>query len=52
MDKGAIFHTIVWQSHRTKRNLRDIGAAQVLAAGEFIDESKILAKNISYIYGI
>lgn len=50
MERGSIYHTLSCQSHCAKRTSRQIGAAEILAADESIDEYKILAKTLFDIY--
>lgn len=40
---GSIFHVLSWSSHKSKRPVKSIGASEILAAGEAIDEGKLLA---------
>ena len=42
---GSVFHTLNWFSHKSKRPVKSIGAAEILAAGEAIDEGKVLANS-------
>lgn len=42
--KNAIFHTLSRTSHKSRRPVRSIGAAEILAAGSDIDEGKVLAQ--------
>ena len=51
-DSGSIFHTLAWSSHKSKRPVRSIGAAEILAAGEAIDEAKVLVKAYQVLFGI
>lgn len=39
---GSIFHTLSWSSRKIKRPVKSTGAAEILAAGEAIDEGKVL----------
>lgn len=43
------FHVLVWSSHKAKPPVRSIGAAELLTAGETIDEGKVLAQSLSTI---
>lgn len=49
---GSIWHVLSWSSRKAKRPVRSIGAAEILAAGESIDEGKNLARTLSDIHGI
>ena len=40
---GLVFHTLNWSSQKSKRSVKSIGDAEILAAGETIDEGKVLA---------
>lgn len=40
---------VSWSSHKAKRPVRSIGTAELLAAGEAIDEGKILASTLAVI---
>ena len=42
--EGATFHLMSWTSHKSKRPVKSIGAAEILAAGAAIDEGKMLVK--------
>lgn len=40
--QGSLLYTLRWTSHKSKRRVKSIGAADILAAAEAIDEEKIL----------
>jgi len=42
LNSDATFHTISWASHKSKRPVKSIGTAEIYAAGESIDEGKML----------
>lgn len=42
LGKNAHFHTLVWMSHESRRHSKSTGAAEVLAAGNAIDEGNVL----------
>eukprot|EP00171_Calliarthron_tuberculosum_P022021 IDg22021t1 len=44
LQMGSIFHTLSWTSHKSKRPVRSIGSAEIIAAGGAIDEGKLIAK--------
>lgn len=44
LKSGSVFHTISWSSHKSKRPVKSIGAAEILAAGAAIDEGKLVRK--------
>lgn len=48
----SIFHTLSWSSHKSRRPVKSIGAAEILAAGEAIDEGKVLANAYKALLGI
>ena len=52
ISKDSIFHTLSWSSRKSKRPVKSIGAAETLAAGEAIDEGKILARVYSKLFGM
>ena len=45
----STFHTISWMSHKSKRPVRSIAAAEILAASAAIDEGKILKSTFSLL---
>lgn len=47
-----MLHTLSWSSHKSKRPVKSIGAAEILAAGEAIDEGKVLAKAYEVLLGM
>ena len=51
-DSGSILHKISRSTHKSKRPVNSIGAAEILAAGEAIDEAKVLVKAYHIIFGI
>lgn len=51
LSKGSIFHTISWTSHKSRRPVKSIGTAETLAAGEGIDEGKVIAKTFEVLLG-
>lgn len=52
MEQNSVFHTLSWISHKSKRPVKSIGAAEILAAFEAIDEGKTLSKAFSSLLGI
>lgn len=38
--KGSVLLVLLWSSHPAKRPVRSIGAAEIIAAAESIDEAK------------
>ena len=49
LTKGSNFYPLSWSSHKSRRPVRSIGAAEILAVGEAIDEGKILKSVVSSI---
>lgn len=43
MKSNSIYHPISWISHKAKRPVKSVPAAEILAAGEGIDEGKVIA---------
>ncbi|PXF49341.1 hypothetical protein BWQ96_00915 [Gracilariopsis chorda] len=41
--EGSVFHPISWSLHNSRRQVKPIGSEETLAAGEAIDEGKVLA---------
>lgn len=50
MQRGSIFHVLSSSSNKAKGPVRSIGAAEILAAVEAIDEGKMLAKSPSMLF--
>ena len=46
----AVIHLMSWSSHKYKRPVRSIGAAEILAAGEAIDEGKVIKSVIAKVH--
>lgn len=42
MKIGSIYYTLSWYSHKSKRPIKSIGSAEILEAGEAIDDGKTL----------
>lgn len=49
---GSIFHVLSWSLHKSKRPLKSIRAAEILAAVEAIEEGKLLASAYKKLLGI
>lgn len=49
---GSVYHTLSWTSHKPKRPVKSIGSAEIYAAGEAIDEGKVLAKAYERLLGV
>lgn len=49
---GSIYHTLSWSSRKSKRPVKSIGAAEILAAGEAIDEGIVLAGAYQVLLGV
>ena len=50
--EGSVWHTLSWSSHKSKRPVKSIGAAEILAAGEAIDEGKVLVNAYRVLLGM
>lgn len=50
IEAGSPFHLQSWCSHKCRRHVRSIDAADILAAGESIDNGKVLISTLSSIY--
>lgn len=48
LKKGSQFYPLSWSSHKSKRPVRSIGAAEILAVGEAIDEGKLIKSAVSH----
>ena len=46
------FYVLSWSSHKSKRPVKSVGAAEILAASEAIDEGKVLKQALSTLLGI
>ncbi len=42
LEEGSTFHLLSWMSHKTRRPVKSIPAAKILAASEGIDEGKLI----------
>lgn len=51
MNKDSIYHASSWISHKSKRLVKSVPAAEILAATEGIDEGKMIAQAYSEILG-
>ena len=47
MKNNSIYHAISWMSHKAKRPVKSVPAAEIFAAAEGIDEGKTIAKAYS-----
>ena len=52
LSNGSIFHTISWLSHKSKRPVKSVPAAEILASAEAIDEGKSIAHAYSELLGV
>ena len=50
--QGSVFYVLSWMSHKSKRPTKSIGAAEILAASEAIDEGKTLKRALSTLLRI
>lgn len=51
LERGSLHYVLFWPSHRSRRPVRLIGTAKILAADEAIDEGKIIATSLSAALG-
>lgn len=51
LTEGSIFHTLSWSSSKSKRPVRSVYAAEILAVGEAIDEGKNIAHAYNKLLG-
>lgn len=51
-DKGSTFHWLVRQSHKSQWPVGSIGASDIIACSEAIDESKVLAHTLVYLLSV
>lgn len=51
-EQRAVFHTSSWIYHKSKRPLKSVGVAEILAAGEAIDERKMLRPTLSKLLSV
>lgn len=49
--RGSIFHLLAWSSHKSRRPVKSIGAAETLACGEALDDGKLLAAAAGDVFG-
>lgn len=49
---NAIYHPLSWLSHKSKSPVRSVPAAEILAAGEAIDEAKNISRAYSKILAV
>lgn len=52
MKQNVIFRTLSWIPHKSKRPVKSIGAAEILAASEGMDEGKVPSSDICIMLGI
>ena len=52
LESGSIFHSLSWISHKSKRPVKSVPAAEILAAGEAIDEAKSIAHAYRQLLGV
>lgn len=49
MKNNSIYHAISWMSHKSKRPVKNVPAAEIFAAPEGVDEEKTITKTYSEI---
>lgn len=47
--QDSLFYVLSWMSHKSKRPVKSVGAAEILAASESMDEGKILKKTMTKV---
>ena len=52
MSPESVFHLITWVSHKAKRPVKSVPAAEILAAGESIDEGKVIKLALVEMLGV
>lgn len=52
MSEGSVFHPITWLSHKSRRPIKSVPAAEILAASEAIDEAKAIAGVYSELFNM
>lgn len=51
LNKDLTFYTLSWSSHKSKRPVKSTGSAEILAAGQAIQEGKVLRESLQTILG-
>eukprot|EP00178_Gracilaria_changii_P001336 TRINITY_DN1187_c0_g1_i1.p1 TRINITY_DN1187_c0_g1~~TRINITY_DN1187_c0_g1_i1.p1 ORF type:complete len:639 (-),score=88.06 TRINITY_DN1187_c0_g1_i1:5196-7112(-) len=51
-ETNSVFHPVSWSSHKSRRPVKSIGSAEVLAAGCAIDEGKVLKRAFSKLLDV
>lgn len=49
---GAIFYTLSWSSHESKKTVKITDAAEIIAAGELSDEGRVLCDALQLIIDV
>ena len=47
--QGSIFHTLTWRSHLSNRPTKSSGSAETLAAGDAIDDGKLIVDTLNIL---
>lgn len=50
LSSGSIFHSIYWIYKKSERPSKSIGPAEIIAAGEAIDDGKVQAKALETMF--
>ena len=50
-ESRSVFHTLSWSFHKSQRPVKSVTSAETLAAGEAIDEGKLLVKALEELLG-
>lgn len=48
-EKSSVFHTLSWMSHLSRRPGKSSASAEVLAAGEAVDDGRVIASALSVV---
>lgn len=49
---GSVFHPISWVYHKSRRPVKSVASAEILAAGEAIDEGKVVVNAFNDLLGL
>ena len=51
LESGSVFRVLSWSSHKSQSPIKSVTSAETLAAGEAIDEGKVLVKALEALLG-
>lgn len=52
VERGSVFHLLTWASQKSRRPVKSTADAEILAAGESIDEIVMLREALEIIYNV